>query len=261
VVVNAIVNADDANQASDLNISKEYAYLAKDLLRTMRITTNARFEASKRLRLLNSICFLSTTLASLGLILIPLLDLAGHNKAFSETSLTVFQIFLAVCVLVYSTTISAANFQVRSKEYLECGDKIKSIVNDFKLSLVDQSSIKQPDLLNKYMDMYSNALIGTENHEDVDYLRALSLFNKKEARKKDSAKGLAENSWKTYMYKPFQVFFAFVSWLHMNKSDLAKKLGSYLKIYMPFFILISSEALFIGDMVGLWSILTKLHVH
>lgn len=258
--MNAVVNNVQEAQGNNLAVSQEYDKLAKDLLRTMRITTNARFEASKRLRLLNSICFLSTTLASLGLILIPLLDLAEHNKVFSETSLTIFQIFLAVCVLVYSTTISAANFQVRSKEYLECGDKIKSIVNEFKLTLIAQRAENQLEILNKYMEMYSKALVGTENHEDVDYLRALSLYNKKEVRKrKSSTSETNENGWYS-VFKPFKAVWSFIFGIYVNKSDLVKKLWSYSTIYMPFLILISSEVLFIGDMVGLWSMLNKLHM-
>lgn len=200
----------------------EYRELADDLLRTMRITTNARFEASKRLRLINTLSFLTTTLASLGLILIPLLDIAKINHFFSNITLTVFQIFLAVCVLVYSTAIATANYQVRSKEYLECGDKIKSIVNDFKVHLIDaRSDNKAPDL-KKYMDAYKDALVGTENHEDVDYSKASAAYNAKARAKKDP----------NYV-EPI-----------VTKSTLEQLKNK--KIYLPFLAILLLEVGFIG---------------
>ena len=155
----------------------------------MRITTDARFEAAKRLKLINLICFLTTTIASLGLILIPLLDVAGINKIFSSLTLTVIQVFLAVCVLVYSTAIATANFQVRSKEFLQCGDKIKRIIDEFKVHIVDVKEKNEKPNLEKYMNEYRKVLDGSENHEDVDYQHDFAVFNNKEgkAKPKDEA--------------------------------------------------------------------------
>ncbi|HBI1360913.1 TPA: hypothetical protein JI413_RS14230, partial [Acinetobacter baumannii] len=91
-------NVTNLEKLSDTSEYAKYRKLAKKHLRTMTITADARFEASKRLVLINSTCFLTTTIASLGLILIPLLDLAGINKIFSNITLGIVQIFLAVCV-------------------------------------------------------------------------------------------------------------------------------------------------------------------
>lgn len=130
---------------SNLDLTKN---LLDDLIRTMRITTNARFEASKRLSRINFICFISTTVASLGLILIPLLDLADMNKAYSDEVLTCFQIFLAVSVLVYSAAISTANYQIRSKEYLKCADQIKSLINKLKFEMSSTPDITSININN-----------------------------------------------------------------------------------------------------------------
>lgn len=218
----------DENSSLD---RQKHTELAENLLRTMRITTNARFEASKRLRLIGSLCFLSTTLASLGLILIPLLDLADHNSVFSTETITVVQIFLAVCVLVYSTAISTANYQIRSKEFLECGDKIKAVVNDFKLHLIDMESMDQQPELKKFTDLYSSALIGTENHEDIDYTKSMESYNLKENGKKE------------------------IKW-----SSVFLKIKSFFKIYMPFLVLMFLETFFISDMIGFSKILEKIHI-
>ncbi len=111
--------------------------LADDFLRTMRITVNARFEAAKRLRRAAFISFLTTVVASLGLILIPLIDVAGVRKVFDPLVLTAFQVFLAVSVLVYSSVVGTANYQVRSKDFLECADKIKALIDDFKYERIN----------------------------------------------------------------------------------------------------------------------------
>ncbi|MFH4293671.1 SLATT domain-containing protein, partial [Acinetobacter baumannii] len=100
--------------------------------------------------------------------LIPLLDLAGINKSFSSITLTIIQVFLAVCVLVYSTAIATANFQVRSKEFLQCGDRIKKIIDEFKVHLVDVKHKNEKPNLEKYMNEYRKVLDGFENHDDVD---------------------------------------------------------------------------------------------
>lgn len=252
-----------SSQERNVKVIDEYYQLAYDFLRTMRITTNARFEAAKRLKRINSICFLSTTLASLGLILIPLLDIAGHNKFFTSNTLTVFQIFLAVCVLVYSAAISTANFSVRSKEFLECGDKIKAIVNDFRLHLIDVKDLDQPPSLKSYTEMYSKVLIGTENHEDVDYLRSLSLYNEKEKRKKKKEPSQDPKDIKWYsiwIFNPIKiVFFNPIQYLYKNRRDLQIILNSNIKIYLPFIFLMMLELVFIGDMLGYWGFLNNFH--
>ncbi|MDG9786778.1 SLATT domain-containing protein [Acinetobacter johnsonii] len=157
---------------SSTNQFTPYQDIAKKYLRTMSITTDARFKAAKRLKHINDICFITTTIASLGLILIPLLDLAEINKIFSSVTLTIIQVFLAVCVLVYSTAIATANFQVRSKEFLQCGDRIKKIIDEFKVHLVDVQQKNEKPSLEKYMDEYRKVLDGFENHDDVDYKQA-----------------------------------------------------------------------------------------
>ncbi|TPS84113.1 SLATT domain-containing protein [Acinetobacter baumannii] len=172
-------NVTNLEKLSDTSEYAKYRKLAKKHLRTMTITADARFEASKRLVLINSTCFLTTTIASLGLILIPLLDLAGINKIFSNITLGIVQIFLAVCVLVYSTAIGTANYLVRSKEYLQCGDRVKKIIDEFKVHLIDCELKESKPNLEKYMNDYRKALEGFENHEDIDYQHALNVYNGK----------------------------------------------------------------------------------
>lgn len=50
---------------------------------------------------MNFMVFFTTTITSLGLILIPLLDLGIKHKILNNEAITAFQIFLAASVLVY----------------------------------------------------------------------------------------------------------------------------------------------------------------
>lgn len=194
--------------------------LANEHIRTMRITTNARFEAAKRLKKAAFICFIATTMASLGLILIPLLDLANINLRFSAEVLTCFQIFLAVNVLVYSSTVFAANYQARSKDFLSCADEIKNVINKLKFDIKEykKGSLDAIDL-EKWDSEYRKALENSENHEDIDYIVALRSYNDKESIK--------------------------------NNKDIVIRVKEFFKIYAFFIFLIFIEIVFIIDMLGI----------
>lgn len=203
--------------------SDEALKLANEQIRTMRITTNARFEAAKRLKKAAFICFIATTIASLGLILIPLLDLARINIRFSAEVLTCFQIFLAVNVLVYSSTVFAANYQARSKDFLSCADEIKSVINKLKLEIKSYNESNVMDIdFEKWDGEYRKALENSENHEDIDYIVALRSYNDKEKLK--------------------------------NNLNIIIRLKEFFKIYAFFIFLIFIEVVFILDMLGITNI-------
>lgn len=203
--------------------SDEALKLANEQIRTMRITTNARFEAAKRLKKAAFICFIATTIASLGLILIPLLDLARINIRFSAEVLTCFQIFLAVNVLVYSSTVFAANYQARSKDFLSCADEIKSVINKLKLEIKSYNEGNVMDIdFEKWDGEYRKALENSENHEDIDYIVALRSYNDKEKLK--------------------------------NNLNIIIRLKEFFKIYAFFIFLIFIEVVFILDMLGITNI-------
>jgi hypothetical protein len=219
---------DDVNKLSD------------DFLRTMRITVNARFEAAKRLKRAAFVSFLTTVFASLGLILIPLIDIAGINKVFEPLVLTVFQIFLAVSVLVYSSVVGAANYQVRSKDFLECADKIKTLIDDFKFDRVSDSACNIRD----YNSKYRNLLHGSENHEDIDYIYALNDYNSKENYKINKKYGCG-----SVFLKNFNIF----------DKGVYLKILHFLSMYGVAFILIVMEVLFVFDMLSVSDVFDFLH--
>ncbi|MCI4411931.1 MAG: hypothetical protein JHC38_09710 [Thiotrichales bacterium] len=71
------------------------------------ITLQCAFSGKENLR------FFTTTVLSLGLIFIPLIQTAGVELAFGASFLNMMQIFLAVAILVYSVVIGTARYDVR----------------------------------------------------------------------------------------------------------------------------------------------------
>lgn len=207
--------------------------LSDKILRRIYVTSYTRFEASKRLKKINFMSFISTTVASLGLILIPLLDLAGVNKVFNNLTLTCFQLFLAVSVLVYSTSISTANYQIRAKEFLDCADRIKELITCIEIKIFDNEKVDYFNIESEYRKILNHS----ENHEDIDYIRGVKLYS--EAKNRASA-----DSPNFFRKLSFWIF-----WTHTKDK---------IKIYSPFICLMILELSFILDMCGT-EILKFLH--
>lgn len=211
---------------------EELSKFENKLLKTMQLTVDSRFEAGKRLNRLSKVGFITTTIISLGLILIPLLSIAGHNSAFSQFTLTSFQIFLAICVLVYSVATSTAKYELRSKDFYQCADEIKGICQKYQH---DKIICKQMDININVLDfekLYREALNGTESHEDIDYIRANKI--RKDKKEEDSKINFDIKKWK-------------------------EKIISFFVNYSSSFFLCIIELLFVGDMLGITNALTFLH--
>ena len=135
---------------------------------TMKITSISRYNASVRLKLQGKISFITTTILSLGLIFMPLMQLANIHLIFSSNILSAIQIFLAVAVLVYSVIIGTARYDLRSEQLTECGDKLKALIRDLRIENDDISSIQK-----RYSDIASSV----ENHIRNDFLLATLRTN------------------------------------------------------------------------------------
>jgi hypothetical protein len=136
---------------------------------SMKTTLSARFHASSRLtRRKNFTFFISTTL-SLGLIFIPLIELANIPIAFQNpNALNAIQIFLAVSLLVYSVIIGTARYEVRSDQLNDCGDKIKHLIRQLR----NEPKVKEGEkdyILDKYQNDYAKVTADVENHDPIDY--------------------------------------------------------------------------------------------
>jgi len=137
------------------------------LFYNMRVTAKSRYNASKRIDWQRKVSFFTTTILSLGLIFIPLVQNTNAELHFDSSLLNMMQIFLAVSVLVYSVMNGMAKYESRIQSLRECGDNIRDLIRDFRGEEdIDNEKLK------KYTKDYNLIVSKPENHEDIDYLFA-----------------------------------------------------------------------------------------
>ncbi len=212
-------------------VEKHVTDPAEKLLNSMRVTSRCRYNASLRLSRNSAFSFSTTTLLSLGLILIPLLQNAGIRLAYPEKVLNVLQIFLAVAVLVYSLVNATARYEVRSEALNECGDKIKDLIRGLRRDMSTIPLSGNAVDLEKYHLRYNEVSTDTENHSRLDY-----LFASLEMRDDFTITGLK---------RLLLTFRAYASYALMHLAPIA---------------LISLEIVFILDILGITSILLRYFV-
>ena len=202
---------------------------AEKLQMSMRTTAKCRYNAAVRLQHQSKYAFFTTTFLSLGLVFIPLIQNAGVTLAFKPNVLNMMQIFLGVAVLVYSVVMGTARYEIRSTQFTECGDKLKGLIRE-----LDKEREKSVDgkisteVLEEFQTRYSDIVTDVENHNRNDY-----RFATLEMVRDYFITGI-----------PRIKLYA--------KANLVRGFGFILPS-----ILIAIELIFITDMMGATSILTR----
>lgn len=144
------------------------ANAAQKLKRSMRVTAKSRYNAAVRLQRQGKFAFFTIVVLSLGLILIPLAQNSGVMLSLPSPVLNMFQVFLAVAVLVYSVSIGTARYDLRAEVLTQCGDKVKDLLREMDKDQEAWDSIPS-ERLEKYQTRYSAAVTLSENHSRGDY--------------------------------------------------------------------------------------------
>lgn len=151
------------------------------LYRSFHITARCRYNASIRLERIGSFSFLTATLLSLGLILVPMLQLSGIRLAYPERVLSGLQVFFAVAVLIYSVINSTARYETRAKALNDCADKIKDLSRKLRTEIHHAKNATVEIDLQTYNQLYSTISAASENHSRTDYglamLQASDFYN------------------------------------------------------------------------------------
>ena len=202
------------------------------LIASMKTTAVNRYHASNRLLWQRKVTFVVSTLFSLGLIFIPLMQLAKVPLKLNGDVLGAIQIFLAVAILVYSIVIGTARYELRSEQLNDCGDKIKNLIRELRVAPKDGDA-KETELLREYQRQYAAIIADVENHDRNDYiltiLRSPDLFTLGNAARA-------------------------IHWLKFCISALIP--------YLPSIALVAIEALLITDMFGATSVFSQyLNAH
>lgn len=142
---------------------------SEKLQMSMRMTAKCRYNASIRLQHQAKFSFFTTTVLSLGLVFIPLMQNASVQLAFRPNVLNMMSIFLAVAVLVYSVVIGTARYDVRATQLTECGDKLKELIRGLDKDREAANSRIPETKLDEYQKRYSDIVTDVENHVRNDY--------------------------------------------------------------------------------------------
>lgn len=140
---------------------------------TMKTTAVNRYNASNRLKWQGKVAFATTTVLSLGLVFIPLMQMANVPLSLRGEVLNAMQIFLAVSVLVYSVIIGTARHDLRSEQLNDCGDKIKELIRELRREKEDAGGALPKDIISELQARYSSITTDVENHTRNDYLLTL----------------------------------------------------------------------------------------
>lgn len=192
---------------------------------SIRVTAKCRYNAASRLQRQGKFAFFTTTILSLGLIFIPLMQNSGVQLEFPPSVLNMMSIFLAVAVLVYSVVIGTARYELRAENLTECGDKLKDLNRSIGKEL--SAMVDEFEILEKYQERYSDIVTDTENHTRRDYMLATLEM------KRDYS----------------------VTGIHRARLHLTSKSATVMPYLLPAAMLFL-EAVFITDMVGASSVLT-----
>ncbi|MCE1007165.1 SLATT domain-containing protein [Pseudomonas monteilii] len=137
---------------------------------SMRTTVKCRFAAADRLKNYARFSFFTTTVLSLGLILIPLIQNSQVKLSVAPSVLNMMQIFLAVAVLVFSVVIGTAKYELRAELLTECGNRLKELIREMN-RLKGKPEENDPKELERLEKEYSRITTDVENHARVDYRR------------------------------------------------------------------------------------------
>lgn len=141
-----------------------------ELYRKVRITAGARFNACRRLTWHDQVTQWSVALASVALIVVPLLQVVGATTGVSSQLLTALQIILAMFVLVFSLLLSRNNHAVRADRMHRCGLELKRLLRQlqsYRGRDVDDTTYAT------FSQSYDDILNQHENHASSDYERYL----------------------------------------------------------------------------------------
>ena len=197
------------------------------LYRSFHITSKCRYNASIRLSRVGSFSFLTGTVLSLGMILIPTLQVAEFPLAYPQRIVGSLQVFIAVAVLVYSVINATAHYETRAQSLNESGDRIKELSRNLRTARADAEAHGKVLDLAPFNQMYTSVSTISENHSRADY-----TFAKLQATEWYHITGLPR--------------------LWLNLVVIVEHAFSYL---LPTALMIA-EALLITDMLGITHIMT-----
>lgn len=145
-----------------------------NLIFKMWATKGARFVADERCKKIYSLSSFTIAFLSFEVIAISIYSLTGNFENIIESKvITALTLILSILFLVLSIFENAKNYNVKAKDYHNCGLEIGKVYSKLKLILAknnneDYNEQEELDILQKE---YEDILDKYENHEEIDYLQ------------------------------------------------------------------------------------------
>ena len=138
-----------------------------ELNRRVKLTSKARYNASRRLTLRKNLSQWTLALLSVSLILISLVSASEIDIKFDGKYVDIMQIIFAVLVLTYSLLLATGDYSARSVKIHRCGMELGRLARKIKPYETGEDATGKYD---EFANDYYNCLEKYENHENVDYL-------------------------------------------------------------------------------------------
>jgi hypothetical protein len=138
-----------------------------ELSRRVKITSKARYNASRRLTLQNNLSQWTLALLSLSLVLVSLVSTSGIDIEFNSKYVGSMQIIFAVLVLIYALLLAIGDYSTRSAKIHRCGMELGRLATKIKSH---EGSGDKNEIYEGFADDYYNCLEKYENHVNSDYL-------------------------------------------------------------------------------------------
>lgn len=153
---------------------ESYKYLHKRVL----VTSKARYEASRRLKLHSWSSQWTLTFLTVGQIILSLLyTFKIYNTDIPDSQINMASLFFAIAVLAYSLLLGMGDFSARSSNIHQCGLQLAELSRELHYKIINEITSTEPEYLN-YVAKYYLCLNRHENHTSLDYLIArLDYFN------------------------------------------------------------------------------------
>jgi len=182
-------------------------YLEKSFLEELNYkiwsTKGARFEADKRLSIISKMSNISLSILSAYLIIAGLISVYNLHSSIKLDLINYVVTALSIILLVLSQYENSQNYNLRAKDFHNCGLELATLYNKlrmFKTMNESSSEYEKRNFVNSLSEEYQRILSKYENHLSIDYSNFKISHTEyfKELTKEDIKKVKRKNFWVRY---------------------------------------------------------------
>jgi len=176
------------------------------LLKRLKTTGYAKFDAHKQYVRLNNSSLLALTTSSLLLIFVSIINKYTSIAVGYEDKIELIVILVSIIILILSLVVSLSSYSLKSERFLRSGNEILDLFE--RLNLLDkEDSINLKTIVNEYSVLRKN----TDNHSDYNYRRGRLVRRREENKLNKSLSSEKASLYDNYCYWSSIIFFKVIS--------------------------------------------------